>query len=248
MTERVTVGNLRVAQVLYDFVNDEALPGTDIDPDRFWSGVDKVVADLAPKNQDLLARRDDLQAQIDKWHRARVIGRIDPDELQAVPHRHRLPAARARRLHHHHRERGRRDHHHRRPAAGGADPQRPLRAQRRQRPLGLALRRAVRHRRHPRGRRRREGHAATTRSAATRSSPTPASSSTSAAPLASGSWADIDRPQDRSTTAAGQLVDDSGDGSSTGLADARAVRRLPRRPGTPTGRCCWSTTACTSRS
>ena len=79
MTDRVTVGNLRVAQVLYDFVNNEALPGTDIDPDTFWAGVDKVVADLTPKNQDLLARRDDLQAQIDKWHRQRVIEPIDPE-------------------------------------------------------------------------------------------------------------------------------------------------------------------------
>ncbi|MEZ0340930.1 malate synthase G [Mycobacterium sp. pV006] len=82
MSERVTVGNLRVASELYDFVNNEALPGTDIDPDTFWSGVDKVVADLTPKNQDLLARRDELQAQIDKWHRARVIGGFDADEYQ----------------------------------------------------------------------------------------------------------------------------------------------------------------------
>ena len=79
MTDRVKVGNLRVAQVLYDFVNDEALPGTGLDPDTFWSGVDKVVADLTPKNQDLLARRDDLQARIDKWHRQRVIEPIDPE-------------------------------------------------------------------------------------------------------------------------------------------------------------------------
>ena len=79
MTDRVTVGNLRVAQTLYDFVNNEALPGTEIDPDTFWSGVDKVVADLTPKNQDLLARRDDLQAQIDKWHRHRVIEPLDPE-------------------------------------------------------------------------------------------------------------------------------------------------------------------------
>ncbi|RDH79061.1 malate synthase G [Mycolicibacterium moriokaense] len=79
MTDRVTVGNLRVAQTLYDFVNNEALPGTDIDPDTFWSGVDKVVADLTPKNQELLARRDDLQAQIDKWHRLRVIEPHDPE-------------------------------------------------------------------------------------------------------------------------------------------------------------------------
>ncbi|GJF14889.1 malate synthase G [Mycolicibacterium cyprinidarum] len=82
MTERVTVGNLRVAPVLYDFINTEALPGTDLDPDTFWSGVDKVVADLTPKNEELLARRDDLQAQIDKWHRARVIGHFDADEYK----------------------------------------------------------------------------------------------------------------------------------------------------------------------
>jgi malate synthase len=79
MTARVTVGNLRVAQVLYDFINNEALPGTDIDPDSFWAGVDKVVTDLTPQNQDLLARRDQLQAQIDKYHRQHVIEPIDPE-------------------------------------------------------------------------------------------------------------------------------------------------------------------------
>ncbi len=79
MTDRVTVGDLRVAKTLYDFVNNEALPGTDIDPDTFWSGVDKVVADLTPKNQELLARRDELQAQIDKWHRHRVIEPLDAE-------------------------------------------------------------------------------------------------------------------------------------------------------------------------
>lgn len=79
MTDRVSAGNLRVARVLYDFVNNEALPGTDIDPDSFWAGVDKVVTDLSPKNRDLLNRRDELQAQIDKWHRQRVIEPFDVD-------------------------------------------------------------------------------------------------------------------------------------------------------------------------
>ncbi|TGD88186.1 malate synthase G [Mycolicibacterium sp. CH28] len=82
MTDRVPVGNLRVAQSLYDFITNEALPGTGIDPDSFWSGVDKVVTDLTPQNQDLLARRDELQAQIDKWHRQRIIGGIDAGEYQ----------------------------------------------------------------------------------------------------------------------------------------------------------------------
>jgi malate synthase len=79
MTDRVSAGNLRVARVLYDFVNNEALPGTDIDPDSFWAGVDKVVTDLTSKNRDLLNRRDELQAQIDKWHRQRVIEPFDVD-------------------------------------------------------------------------------------------------------------------------------------------------------------------------
>ena len=156
--DRVTVGNLRVAKVLHDFVTNEALAGTGLDPESFWAGVDKVVTDLTPKNQELLARRDDLQAQIDKWHRQRVIEPVRRRGLQAVPHRDRLPAARACRLHRHHVRRRRRDHHHRRAAAGGADPQRPLRAQRGQRAVGFAVRRAVRHRRDPRDRRRREGH------------------------------------------------------------------------------------------
>jgi len=79
MTDRVSVGNLRIARVLYDFVNKEALAGTDIDPGSFWTGVDKVVTDLTPQNQDLLNRRDELQAQIDKWHRQRVIAPLDVD-------------------------------------------------------------------------------------------------------------------------------------------------------------------------
>jgi malate synthase len=82
MTERVTVGNLRVAKVLHDFITSEALPGTGLDPDSFWAGVDKVVTDLTPQNQELLARRDELQAQIDRWHRARVIGPLDADEYR----------------------------------------------------------------------------------------------------------------------------------------------------------------------
>ncbi|MBS1694736.1 MAG: malate synthase G [Actinobacteria bacterium] len=82
MSERVAVGNLRVAKVLYDFITNEALPGTDLDPETFWSGVDKVIADLTPQNEALLARRDELQAQIDKWHRQRVIGPLDPEAYQ----------------------------------------------------------------------------------------------------------------------------------------------------------------------
>ncbi|UXY53515.1 malate synthase G [Pseudomonas tohonis] len=72
MTERVQVGGLQVARVLFDFVNNEAIPGTGISAEKFWAGAEAVINDLAPKNKALLAKRDELQAQIDAWHQARA--------------------------------------------------------------------------------------------------------------------------------------------------------------------------------
>ncbi len=77
MTRRVEAGGLSGARELYDFLNDEALPGTGVAPDVFWSGLDAIVRDLAPRNRDLLAVRDRLQTEIDAWHRARP-GPVDP--------------------------------------------------------------------------------------------------------------------------------------------------------------------------
>ena len=72
MTERVQVGGLQVAKALYDFVTNEAIPGTGVSADQFWAGADSVIHDLAPKNRALLAKRDDFQAKIDAWHQARA--------------------------------------------------------------------------------------------------------------------------------------------------------------------------------
>jgi malate synthase len=72
MTEHVQVGGLQVAKVLFDFVNNEAIPGTGLDAAAFWAGADKVIHDLAPKNKALLAKRDDFQARIDAWHQSRA--------------------------------------------------------------------------------------------------------------------------------------------------------------------------------
>jgi malate synthase len=70
MTERTTIHGLKVATELKDFVDGEVLPGTGIDPDRFWDGFAAIVRDLAPKNAALLAERDRLQAELDAWHKA----------------------------------------------------------------------------------------------------------------------------------------------------------------------------------
>jgi len=75
-------GSLSVAAELDAFVRDEAAPGTGVAPDAFWAGVEGVLADHAPKNRALLARRDDLQAKLDDWHRAHP-GQPDPEAYQA---------------------------------------------------------------------------------------------------------------------------------------------------------------------
>ena len=71
MTYRIPRGRLQVATVLAEFIEREVLPGTAVTPDQFWSGLDTIVHDLAPANRRLLAIRDDLQANIDAWHRTR---------------------------------------------------------------------------------------------------------------------------------------------------------------------------------
>ena len=62
------IGKLSVADELLKFVNNELLPGTNINQENFWSGFDKAVHELAPINKRLLSFRDEIQKKIDKWH------------------------------------------------------------------------------------------------------------------------------------------------------------------------------------
>ncbi len=63
------VRGLSIDQDLHDFILDEALPGTGVDPDGFFEGLSALIHDFAPKNRALLERRDALQDQIDRWYR-----------------------------------------------------------------------------------------------------------------------------------------------------------------------------------
>nr|ADI18922.1 malate synthase [uncultured SAR11 cluster bacterium HF0010_09O16] len=62
------VSNLKISEELLSFVNNELLKGLEISPEKFWSGFDNVVHELAPKNKELIQIREDLQKKIDDWH------------------------------------------------------------------------------------------------------------------------------------------------------------------------------------
>ena len=83
MTERVDRHGLKVAKELDDFIVAEALPGTGVDGEAFWSGFHAIVRDLTPGNRALLAKRDELQAKIDAWHLERRGRRHNPVAYKA---------------------------------------------------------------------------------------------------------------------------------------------------------------------
>jgi malate synthase len=66
----ITVKNgLKISSRLFDFINNEAIPGTTINSDEFWTKFSKVVHELAPQNKSLIQKREDIQKKIDTWHR-----------------------------------------------------------------------------------------------------------------------------------------------------------------------------------
>ena len=68
MVKRIQVGELSVAESLHRFIVEEALPDSGVDADAFWEGAAELIHDLAPRNRELLRRRDELQSRIDEFH------------------------------------------------------------------------------------------------------------------------------------------------------------------------------------
>jgi malate synthase len=78
MRPTVTVEKITVDKGLYDFVNSEVLPGTGVPQQKFWHDFAGFMAEMTPRNAALLRRRDELQSQIDAWHRANPGPHFDP--------------------------------------------------------------------------------------------------------------------------------------------------------------------------
>ncbi len=74
------VADLWVDSALKRFVDEQALPGLGLDTDKFWQDFSALVHELAPRNLELVALREKLQAQIDEWHQARKGQAIDKAE------------------------------------------------------------------------------------------------------------------------------------------------------------------------
>src|SRR5699024_2353818 len=73
MIDYVAVGKIKVAEDLYNFVNREALPGTGLDVEQFWQDFEQIFVDFTPRNRELLENRQQLQDQIDAWHKEKEV-------------------------------------------------------------------------------------------------------------------------------------------------------------------------------
>ncbi len=83
MTSRQTRSGLQVDTVLAEFIEGKALPGTGVTADTFWDGLSRMVSELGPKNRDFLAKREQVQAQLDAWHIDRKGQDHDADAYKA---------------------------------------------------------------------------------------------------------------------------------------------------------------------
>ena len=71
---------LKISSVMFDFVNNEAIPETGLDPDQFWAKFSEVVHEMAPTNKYLIEKRETIQKKIDYWHKSNKGKEFDKTE------------------------------------------------------------------------------------------------------------------------------------------------------------------------
>ena len=78
--KKVTINDLRIDENLIKFINEEAIPGTGLDSDHFWKEFSNVVHELAPKNKNLIKKREEIQKKIDNWHLSNKDSALDKNK------------------------------------------------------------------------------------------------------------------------------------------------------------------------
>ena len=78
--DTINKNNLKIRLSLYEFINNEVIPGTGIDPENFWAEFAKSVYELAPINRDLIKNREEIQKKIDTWHKNNSGKKFNKDE------------------------------------------------------------------------------------------------------------------------------------------------------------------------
>jgi len=78
--KKITINNLKIDENLIKFINDEAIPGTGIDSNHFWKEFSNVVHELAPKNKNLIKKREEIQKKIDDWHLSNKDSTLDKNK------------------------------------------------------------------------------------------------------------------------------------------------------------------------
>ena len=78
--KKTAINNIKVDENLLDFIDNEVIPGTGIDPKKFWSEFDKSIHELSPKNKELIQKRNDIQKKIDQWHLSKKGSNFDKSE------------------------------------------------------------------------------------------------------------------------------------------------------------------------
>ena len=83
MDDVVERSGLRIDSRLAAFIEGDVLAPLGREPNAFWRGFADICTRFAPRNRELLARRDTLQAQIDAWHIERAGKPHDPAAYRA---------------------------------------------------------------------------------------------------------------------------------------------------------------------
>ena len=65
----VSIDRTKINGKLYEFINSKVIPGTDLSKEEFWKNFVKAANELAPKNRELLKKREELQCKLDEWHK-----------------------------------------------------------------------------------------------------------------------------------------------------------------------------------